>query len=275
MVTGFLHPGAMGASLAAVCRGERLWVGDGRSAATRERAEAAGMVDAGSLAALVERADVIVSVCPPGAALDVAEAVAATGFGGIYADVNATSPATAKAIGRKFRRFVDGGVIGPPVGAAGATRLYLSGDEAAELAALWDGSALTTRLIDGGAGAASAVKICFAAWTKGSAALLLAVRALAAAEGVEEALLAEWAASIGGLAERSADAGRQNAPKAWRFVGEMHEIADSFAAHGLPGEFGAGAAEIYRRLSGFKDAGDPALADVIEALVHPAGCERD
>lgn len=269
MVTGFLHPGAMGASLAAVCAGDRLWAGEGRSAATRRRAEAAGMADAGSIAGLVERADVIVSVCPPAAALEVAETVATAGFEGIYADVNATSPATARAIALRFPRFVDGGVIGPPVHGAGSTRLYLSGGDAAEVAALWDGSPLATRLVDGGAGAASAVKICFAAWTKGSAALLLAIRALATAEGVDQALLAEWATSISGLAERSVDAARQNAPKAWRFVGEMDEIATSFAAHGLPGDFAAGAAEVYRRLAAFKDRGDATTAEVVEAIIRP------
>jgi len=264
--TGFLHPGEMGASLAAACRGERLWISEGRSASTGERARSAGMVDAGSLADLVGRADVIVSVCPPAAAVDVADAVAAAGFDGVYADVNAIAPATARAIGSKFGRFVDGGVVGPPARTAGTTRLYLSGNEAATIAALFEGSVLDARLVDGGAGAASAVKICYAAWTKGSAALLLAVRALAAAEGVEDSLLAEWATSIPGLAQQSADGAIRNAAKAWRFVGEMHEVAASLAAHGLPAEFGTAAADVYQRLQGFKETGVPAFDDVLKAV---------
>jgi 3-hydroxyisobutyrate dehydrogenase-like beta-hydroxyacid dehydrogenase len=266
MATGFLHPGAMGASLAAACGGVRLWSGDGRSEATRARAAAAGMEDVGSLDALVKRAEVIISVCPPGAAIDVARSVAAIGFDGIYVDVNAVSPTTTRLVRTLFERFVDGGVIGPPVQIAGSTRLYLSGDEAGEVAALWTGSALEPRMVDGGAGAASAVKVCFAAWTKGTAALLLAIRALAVAEDVEKALLAEWATSLPGLAEQSDRAASGNAPKAWRFEGELAEIAQSFAAHDLPDGFGRAAAEVYARLAEFKDTPGTTLDEVVEAL---------
>jgi 3-hydroxyisobutyrate dehydrogenase-like beta-hydroxyacid dehydrogenase len=225
------------------------------------------MVDVGSLAALVAAADVIISVCPPGAAAEVAHDVGAAGFGGIYVDVNAISPATARAIGQRFDHFVDGGVIGPPVRVAGSTRLYLSGSKAAEVADRWSGTVLETRLLDGGAGAASAVKVCFAAWTKGTAALLLAIRALAAAEGVDEALLAEWTTSMPGLVQQSELAASRNAPKAWRFVGEMHEIATSFEAHSLPGGFGLAAADIYERLAGLKDSTDATLPVAIDNLL--------
>jgi len=266
MATGFLHPGAMGASLAAACRGKRLWCGAGRSAATRARAIAAGMDDVDSLDALVAQSDVIVSVCPPASAVEVAEAVAAIGFTGIYVDANAIAPATARTIAQRFSRFVDGGIVGPPVQAAGTTRLYLSGDRAAEVAALWTGSALETRLVPGDAGAASAVKVCYAAWTKGSAALLTAIRALAVAEGVDAAVLAEWDTSIPGLSERSDLAATGAAPKAWRFAGEMDEIAAAFAAHDLPDGFGRAAADVYSRLGAFKDAPGTPLADLLAAL---------
>lgn len=269
MATGFLHPGAMGASLAAACRGSRLWCSDGRSEATRSRAAAAGMEDVASLDQLVERADVLVSVCPPAAASEVARSVSEAGFDGIYVDVNAISPASARAIGKRFARFVDGGVIGPPAKAVGSTRLYLSGESAAEVAALWEGSLLETRLVEGGAGAASAVKICYAAWTKGTAALLLATRALASAAGVEPSLLDEWATSIPGLDAQAEAAAAGNAPKAWRFVGEMEEIANTFAAFGLPDGFATAAADVYRRMAGFKGTADASLADVISAVIEP------
>jgi 3-hydroxyisobutyrate dehydrogenase-like beta-hydroxyacid dehydrogenase len=259
----------MGASLAAVCDGTRLWCGDGRSSATRARAEGAGLVDVGSLAALAARAEVIVSVCPPGAAIDVAHQVAAAGFHGIYVDVNAVAPATARLIGGQFERFVDGGVVGPPVHSAGSTRLYLSGDVAPEVAELWAGSPLETRVVEGGPGAASAVKVCYAAWTKGTAALLLTIRALAVAEGVEDALLAEWATSLPSLGAQSQRAATGNAPKAWRFAGELGEIADGFAAHGLPDGFGRAAAEVYERLAGFKDTAEITLDAVIDTLTNP------
>jgi 3-hydroxyisobutyrate dehydrogenase-like beta-hydroxyacid dehydrogenase len=266
VIVGFLHPGAMGASLAAACHGRTVWCGVGRSAATRERAAAAGVEALGSLAALAATADVIVSVCPPGSAVAVADEVAAVGFAGIYVDVNAIAPATARRIGERFDRFVDGGVVGPPVEVAGTTRLYLSGAAAAEVAALWDGSALEARLVEGGAGAASAVKACFAAWTKGTAALLLAIRALARAEGVEPALLAEWATSLPALAAQAERAARANAPKAWRFAGEMDEIADAFAAHDLPAGFSRAASELYERLAAYKDRDDVTLDEVLTQL---------
>ncbi len=269
VVTGFLHPGAMGASLAAACGGRLLWCGSGRSESTRERAEASGMEEVVTLAELAERSDVLVSVCPPGLAVDVADQVVEAGFDGLYVDVNAVAPATARAIAERFERFVDGGIIGPPVHGAGSTRLYLAGDEADAVAGLWHGSDLETRLVNGPAGAASAVKVCFAAWTKGTAALLLAVRALADAEMVGDVLLEEWASSIPELADQSELTALGNAPKAWRFAGEMEESADAFAAHGLPDGFSRAAAELYKRLAPLKDVPGADLAAVVDLLRTP------
>ena len=134
------------------------------------------------------------------------------------------------------------------------------------MAALFEGSALEAIVVEGGPGAASAVKMSYAAWTKGSAALLLAVRALAAAEGAEAALLAEWAISQRDLQGRSEGAAKGNARKAWRFVGEMDEIAATFANAGLPDGFHQAAAEIYRRMEGYKDAPPPSIEEVARAL---------
>jgi 3-hydroxyisobutyrate dehydrogenase-like beta-hydroxyacid dehydrogenase len=227
------------------------------------------MQEVASLDALLAGSDVLVSVCPPAAALEVARSVAEAGFDGIYVDVNAISPVSSQTIAQRFANFVDGGVIGPPANASGTTRLYLSGDSAAEVAALWNGSVVETRLVEGGAGAASAVKICYAAWTKGTAALLLATRALASVAGVEQSLLDEWATSIPGLAAQSQAAAAGNAPKAWRFVGEMEEIASTFAAFGLPDGFANSAAEVYRRMAGFKNTTDTSIADVIKTIIEP------
>jgi 3-hydroxyisobutyrate dehydrogenase-like beta-hydroxyacid dehydrogenase len=256
-VIGLLHPGEMGAAVGGclVSRGHRvLWRPDGRSAATAGRAAAAGLEAAGSAAGLAAAADVIVSVCPPHAALATARAVAAAGrFPGIYLDANAISPGTAREVaavtGAAGASYVDGGIIGSPPdpAAPGRSRLYLSGGRAAEVAALFAGTALDARVLDGPPEAASAVKMAYAGWTKGSAALLLAVRDLARAEGVEEALLAEWALSQPGLPARYDAARRSAAAKGWRWTGEMEEIAASMAADGLPGGFHQGAAEIFGR----------------------------
>ena len=256
----------MGVTIAATCQGDCAWVSDGRSAATRERADAAGLRDAGTLASLVDEAEVVVSVCPPGDALAQAQAIADLGFAGIYVDANAIAPETARSISGHLERFVDGGIIGPPATATGTTRLYLSGPDAAVVARLWEGSILETRIVDGGAGAASAVKMCFAAWTKGTSALLLAVRALAEAEGVSEDLLGEWTTSMPDLIARSDRTAGGVGPKAWRFVGEMEQIASTFASAGLPDDFHQGAADVYRRLAGFKDTEAPSIDEVIAAL---------
>ncbi len=244
---GLLHPGAMGAAVGRVLAAaghDVAWASAGRGPETRARAEAAGLTDAGTLQALVARSSVVVSVCPPHAALDVAQAVAATGFSGAYVDANAVSPATARRIAETLPNAVDGGIVGSPPSKAGTTRLYLSGPGAADAAELFAGTVLETRIIDGPVGAASALKMAYAAWTKGSAALLLTARALAAAEGVGPALVAEW--RYGDLEAQWTQAKASAESKGWRWVGEMEEIAASMRAQGLPDGFHRAAAEVYR-----------------------------
>jgi 3-hydroxyisobutyrate dehydrogenase-like beta-hydroxyacid dehydrogenase len=224
---------------------EVLWASAGRSAATAERAKAAGFEDAGDVQEVCRRCEILLSICPPHAALDVARA--ATGFTGVYADANAIAPGTARAVAELQPRLVDGGIVGPPPTAPGTTRLYLSGGEAAAVAALFAGTNLEARVISGEVGAASALKAAYAGWTKGSAALLLTMRELARAEGVEDALLEEWRLSIPELEGRLAGAERSARRKGWRWVGEMEEIAHSMTAHDLPTGFHEAAAEVFRR----------------------------
>jgi 3-hydroxyisobutyrate dehydrogenase-like beta-hydroxyacid dehydrogenase len=267
---GILHPGAMGSSVGAAARvgGARvLFASQGRGEATRRRGLEAGLEDAGDLAALLEASDCVISVCPPHAAHAQAEVVASLGFRGVYADVNAVAPATAREIARVVEKagasFVDGGIVGPPAHRPGTTRLYLSGVEALRVASLFAGGSLEAIVLEGPPGAASALKVCFASYSKGTTALLAAVRALAQHEGVDAALLQEWGRSMPGLADRSEAGARATAPKAWRFVGEMEEIASAFAAAGLPDGFHCAAAELYRRLAVYKDAPEPPLLDEI------------
>lgn len=291
---GLLHPGEMGSAVGA-CLTRRgfpvLWASAGRSPATAARAAAAGLRDAGAASELAGRADVILSVCPPQAALAVARSVTglpgpahppsggiqpagqASGFTGVYVDANAVSPATAREVARIVEtggaRYVDGGIIGPPPGAAGDTRLYLSGPGAAEIAGLFGGTVLDARVISGQPGQASALKMAYAAWTKGTAALILAVRALARAEGAEEALLAEWQQSQPTLAARSRSAARSAAGKGWRWTAEMEEIAATMAAAGLPDGFHHAAAEVFRRAPRTSPgpADEDTLAAVADALL--------
>jgi 3-hydroxyisobutyrate dehydrogenase-like beta-hydroxyacid dehydrogenase len=270
-----LHPGNMGVTIgtAAATSGARvLWASHQRSKATQERAERAGLVDLKSLANAVRDSDVVLSVCPPHAALELAQSVARLDFRGIYVDANAVSRARAEQIGATVAKagasFVDGGIIGSPVKRSGTTRLYLSGARAPEIAELFSASMLDARTIGDTPGAASALKIAYAAWTKCSDALILAVRALAAIEGVEQALVEEWALSQPDLEDRSVRAAAVAVPKAWRYVGEMKEIAATFEAAGLPSGFHLAAADINERLAAFKDrtAPPPTVAAVVDAL---------
>jgi 3-hydroxyisobutyrate dehydrogenase-like beta-hydroxyacid dehydrogenase len=247
-VVGVLHPGEMGAAVGASLR-ERgvsvLWASAGRSQATAQRAQAAGLEDAGDVRELRHRSDILLSICPPHAALEVADA--AYFFQGIYVDANAISPELARTVAGLQLRFVDGGIVGPPPSRPGTTRLYLSGGEAEHVAALFAGTNVEARVISEQVGAASALKAAYAGWTKGSAALLLTVRELARAEGVENALLEEWRLSIPELEERLAGAERSAHRKGWRWIGEMEEIARSMAAQDLPAGFHQAAAEVFRR----------------------------
>lgn len=246
-VVGLLHPGEMGAAVGAVLRQREtdvLWASTGRSEKTAARAKSAGLSDVESIGALAQRADVILSVCPPHAARNVASALG--GFCGVYVDANAIAPKTAREIAAGFERFVDGGIVGPPPGDS-PTNLYLSGGDAERVAGLFAGTNVVARVVSDEVGAASAVKAAYAAWTKGSAALLLAIDQVARAEGVTDTLLAEWRESIPGLEERLARAERSAQAKGWRWIGEMEEIAAAFAAAGAPDGFHRAAADVYRR----------------------------
>jgi 3-hydroxyisobutyrate dehydrogenase-like beta-hydroxyacid dehydrogenase len=274
------HPGEMGAAVGACLKaaGHRVvWASERRSGSTRARASA--FEDRGTLEGALRGADVVLSVCPPHGATALARAVAATRYRGLFVDCNAIAPETARKVCAVVEaagaRFVDGGIIGPPPALPGKTRLFLSGAPAAEVAAMFAGTALDAHPLDAPAGAASALKACYAAWTKGATALLAAIRTLARHEGVEAALLDEWRRSQPELPKRSEVVTAQ-ARKAWRWIGEMEEIARAFRAAGLPDGFGLAAADVYRALERFKDTGsDPALDEVIAALVRPKTPARD
>jgi hypothetical protein len=192
---------------------------------------------------------VILSVCPPHAAADVARSVGE--FKGLYVDANAIAPATVRRLADAVpgAELVDGGIVGPPPHSAGTTRLYLSGPAAPAVAELFAGTRVDARVASTEIGAASALKVAYAAWSKGTAAMLLAVRELARAEGVEQSLLEEWRLSIPELEQRWRSAERSAQAKGWRWVGEMEEIAAAFAADGLPAGFHLAAAEVFRTFS--------------------------
>jgi len=280
VTVAILHPGEMGAAVGACARvhgGRVVWASEERSPATVERARAAGLTDLGTLKAVLSASDIVLSVCPPHGAVDLARSVAAAGFRGMYVDANAVSPDTTREIGRLVESggatFVDGGIIGPPPGPDAGARLYLSGKGAERIAELFTGGPLEAIALEGAVGAASALKICYAGWTKGTIALLGAIRTLAAQAGVDGALVAEWQRSQPDALKKSAQVST-SARKAWRWIAEMEEIAATFAAAGLPDGFHRGATEVYRRLAAYKDASTPPRLEEITTALRRAAQDR-
>lgn len=271
---GILHPGLMGISIAAAAQStgnEVYWVSKGRSPESQARAAEHNLLEVATLADLCQTCEIILCVCPPHAAEDVANQVIAAGFKGLYCDGNAISPQKAQRIGQAISEagieFVDGSIVGPPAWKANATRLYLSGTSSEKIAALFDGSFADAIIIGDEIGKASALKMTFAAQTKGFTALLCAIQATAEKLGIREDLDAEWTRR-GKAPEETQNSVRQVTAKAWRFKGEMQEIADTFGAAGVPNGFFLGALDVYDRIAHFKGADEtPALMDVLDSLM--------
>ena len=263
-VVGVLHPGAMGAAVGSALRpraGAVIWAAGGRSRATAKRAELADLVGVPDVAALARRSDVIVAVCPPHAARELAAEVAAaldgTGRAPVYVDANAVSPATVRQIAARLGadHVVDGAIIGPPAWEPGHTVLWLSGPAAGDVAALFTGSPFAARVLGPAVGTASALKACFALQSKALPAIWLEIAAAARGFGVEQELAGELERAGVDYAAALARATGGAADKAWRWAGEMDEAGDALADAGLPDGFSRAAAEVYRLLAQGRLAG--------------------
>lgn len=247
---------AVGAALAR--RGHRV-VTDltGRSAASAALAEKAGIEDVGSLTALVETAEVVLSIVPPAVApsfaRDVVAALEKTGARPVFADCNALAPATVIEIAAGFAAlevpFIDAGIVGPaPRPGRAPTRFYVSGTARAALLAL---DAPEIAVIDMGpeVGRASAIKMCYAALNKGFDALLTTVLLASERLGVRDELIEELTSSQPEAAARSATRVPTLAATAKRYVPEMREIAATFSSAGITPDFHRGAEWLYELLS--------------------------
>lgn len=274
MKIGILHPGEMGVSIAAsaIKSGHEVyWVSDNRSDKTRQRAKKHNLVDIVSLSHLCQTSEIIFSVCPPHSAEDVAKSVIERGFKGYYLDANAISPQRSSRIRQMVEsngiHFIDGGIIGGPAWNPKETWLYLSGKDAKVIADCFSSGPLETKIIGDEIGKASALKMCYAAYSKGTTALLAAILATAESLGVRDELYGQWNMDDPSFSEQANRRTTRVTAKAWRFEGEMHEIAATFQEAGLPNGFHEAAAEIYHRLAGFKDSTEtPSLEDVLNTL---------
>lgn len=275
-----LHPGEMGSAIGARLRSKGLhvlWAGQGRSDQSRLRAQQADLSDCETVAQGLQSCRTVISICPPHGAIDLAQQVADQGFTGRYVDANAISPQSsaqvAAIVSSAGASFTDGSVIGPPPAGSRSARLYLSGSDAPELAELLSAAPLTATALSGGDFAASALKMCFGGWNKARTALLINLRTLAAKHGVDGALMAEWAgmdpAVLRLFDPDNSSSVMGNARKAWRWSGEMREIAATFEQAELPGDFHTGAAEVFDRLECFRDAtGQPDFEAMAAALMN-------
>ena len=248
------------------------WLPEGRGPATRRRAEALDLRPAADLAVLAASCDLIISVCPPAAAVDVARSVAAVSFTGIYLDANAISPDHSREIaallGERGATVVDGGIVGPPPQRAGTTRLYLSGPEPAVeyVRDVFTGTAIAPTVLPGPVGRASALKLAFASYNKISYVLAAQSCALAADHGVLDELLELTAEALPGTPlgrpEQLVTAG----PRAWRWAPEMQEVAAACVGAGIPPELAMAAAALLERWSAHKDDAEVTLDQLISDL---------
>jgi 3-hydroxyisobutyrate dehydrogenase-like beta-hydroxyacid dehydrogenase len=274
---GILHPGDMGVAIgaAAIHNGHHAyWASEGRSAQTRARAEEHALIDAGTLADICARCSLVLSVVPPSAAEEVAEQVIALGFKGTFADLNAIAPQRAQRIGERLEAngvgFVDGGIVGPPPWNPKTTWLCLSGRDSETVAACFTNGPVQTEILGAGVGDASALKMCYGAYTKGLTALVAGVLGTAENLGVRDALVRRWVDDGSGLDKTAGPRVTRITDRAWRWVGEMDEIAATFAHANMPRGFHEAAGDIYQRLAQFKDQPAPNVDAVIDALKAPA-----
>lgn len=272
---GILHPGEMGISIAASAMNSGhpvYWVSEGRSEHTRRRAEKHNLIELKSLTEVCRTCEVIISICPPHASEEVARSVTLEYFKGVYLDANAISPQRVKKLQQAMEengiRFVDGSVIGGPAWEAGETFLYLSGKDAETIRDCFPSGPLETKIIGDEAGDASALKMCYAAYSKGTTALLAAVLAAAEAYDVSEELSRQWDMDDPGFSEQVNRRVMRTSAKAWRFKGEMEEIASTFEQAGLPGGFHQAAAEIFRHMAHGKPDGPDHLAQILASILR-------
>ncbi len=272
---GTLHPGEMGVSIAAsaINNGHEVyWASDNRSDKTHLRAEKHNLIKVETLMQLCEFSEIIFSVCPPHAAEEVAKSVIETGFKGLYLDANAISPQRVVKIAQMMEsasiHFVDGSIIGEPSSKPKATMLYLSGKYANAIANCFTNGPLEAKIIGDEIGKASALKMCYAAFSKGITALFAGILATAESLGVRDELYHKWDIDEPGFSDQANGRVNRVTAKAWRFEGEMHEIAVTFQGAGLPNGFHEAAADVYHRLAGFKDSPEtPKLDEILEALL--------
>jgi 3-hydroxyisobutyrate dehydrogenase-like beta-hydroxyacid dehydrogenase len=264
----------MGAAVAAQVRSRGasvLWCSAGRSTSTAQRAAEANLEEVQNLDELLNRAEVVLSICPPTAAEDIARAVAGHGYAGIFVEANAISPGRCGRIVTVLQdvgtRVVDGAIFGPPPTNGASVRIYLAGEPSATriVDQLFAGTTVQPVIVGERPPVASALKIADASYHKAARALAAVAHALAAEYGVTEHLLSE-AGRIEGSPLTDLDYLPSVAARAWRWAPEMLEVADALAEVGLPPELALAAQNILGRWQADKDDWHLSLPHLLQQL---------
>ncbi|MER6441278.1 DUF1932 domain-containing protein [Streptomyces sp. NPDC001185] len=271
---GILHPGSMGVAVAACAATNAdavLWCPAGRSPASVARAEQSGLTPVATLRELLDRSDIVISLCPPAAAEDLARGVAKHGFARVYVEANAINPARAVRIAELLdaAAVVDGGVVGSPPKPGKTPTLYLSGpvDATARIEALFANTAVQTAVLGTEVGKASALKLSYASFQKTSRVLVALAVGMAREHGVDQELIKVASKRTDSyLSEPQYVA--KTAARAWRWGPELEEAADALAAAGLPPEMLRAAASTLARWNDVKDS-ELTLAAALDRLAQP------
>ncbi|MFD3821918.1 DUF1932 domain-containing protein [Streptomyces sp. NPDC058625] len=273
---GILHPGSMGAAVAACAATNAtaiLWCETGRSTASVERAAAFGLTPVTTLAELLDHSDIVISLCPPASAEDLARDVAGHRFAGVYVEANAINPERAQRIAGLLEpdaTVVDGGVVGSPPVRGKTPTLYLSGPVSAivRIEALFAGTAVRTAVLGTEVGKASALKLSYAAFQKTSRVLVALAVGMAREHGVDQELIKVASKRTDSyLSEPQYVA--KTAARAWRWGPELEEAADALAAAGLPPEMLRAAATTLARWHDARDDSELMLTDALDRLAQP------
>jgi L-threonate 2-dehydrogenase len=275
-VVAVVAPGMMGAAVGKrlVDHGVKVLTSlKGRSRGSQERAKAAGMIAVSDEE--IAATDFILSILPPGEAVALAQRFApvltASNSKPVFVDCNAVSPRTVEAIAAAVAPtgspFVDAGIIGaPPKPSDAGPRFYASGKEAPRFARLRE-FGLDVRVLAGPMSAASALKMSYAGITKGTQALAAAMLLAATRGGTADALSAELNGSQPQMLAWLKRNLSQMPPKAYRWVAEMHEIADFVGEDASAHELYVGAAHFYEQIAG-DFAADKKAVSALEAFLH-------
>ncbi|MGH3628636.1 MAG: DUF1932 domain-containing protein [Sciscionella sp.] len=278
VTVGLLHPGRMGAAIAAqiVAGGHTvLWCPDGRSAATHDRAEEARLRPV-PLGQLLADSEIVLSICPPAMAEQIATDVAEIGYRGSYVDANAISPARMHRITTRFTQAgtvtIDGSIFGAPPGGQVSARLYLAGapDASRRVAELFTGSLAEPVLLGDHPGQASALKMAFASFQRTSRTAAALAHALADDHGITQALLTE-AEHMPRDILTNRDYLPSVAARAWRWAPEMHEVADTLGVQNLPTDLALATANILQHWADTATGQQADPATILRQLhTHPS-----